>query len=351
MCGRTFSRSSAIQEARAVDEGVAVQPAQPGELGPLQAGDHPQHAGLLAMLQLGLEADDIVERAQRVVLPELNHRMRPAAGARVGEAHGLHRPEAERVAAAGRHDLDRQAALEIGRARLPFLELGLLGREQRVDEGRVLPGVHRAVDVVGTRAAGPGLVVARLEPCRRHVDALAVDDGGDGIEEGQLLLAARAPDILGQGRRGEGACRHDGLAPLGRGQARHLLAPDRHQRLRLERCLDARRKARPGPPPGHRRPAACGGRPWPSRASPAGASPRAAGPRRCPSGRRSGTSSSRRARPAGPSCARRSPAPAASRAATTGTPARASCQAASEPARPPPITWTACIATLPKRLR
>jgi hypothetical protein len=56
---------------------------------------------------------------------------------RIGEAHRLHRPEAQRLGAAFGHDLDRQAAVEIGRA-FPFLEFGLLAGQQRLDEGLVL---------------------------------------------------------------------------------------------------------------------------------------------------------------------------------------------------------------------
>ena len=40
-----------------------MQAAQPGELGALQPGDAAEDAHLLAMLQLGLEPDDVVERA------------------------------------------------------------------------------------------------------------------------------------------------------------------------------------------------------------------------------------------------------------------------------------------------
>ena len=66
---------------------------------------------------------------------------------RVGEADRLHRTVAQRLAAALGHHLDRQAAVEIGRA-LEFAELGLFRREQRVDEGLVLVAAHRAIDVV-----------------------------------------------------------------------------------------------------------------------------------------------------------------------------------------------------------
>ena len=124
-----------------------------------------EDAHLLAVFQLGLEADHVEERAERVVLAQLHDRIglrrRPV---RIGQAERLHRPVAQRLAPALGHHLDRQAAVEIGRRRFPVLELGLLAGEQRVDEGVVLLARQRAIDVVGAGAAGAGLVVARLEP-------------------------------------------------------------------------------------------------------------------------------------------------------------------------------------------
>ena len=46
-----------------------------------------------------------------------------------------------------------------------------------------------------------------------EVDRLLVDDGGDGVEEGELVLAADPADVLGQRRRGEGTGGDDGQAP------------------------------------------------------------------------------------------------------------------------------------------
>ena len=94
---------------------------------------------MLGVLQLGLEADHIVERAQCIVLAELDDGMGPSAAVmRVAEADRLHRAEGERVAAALRHHLDRQAALEVGGVALPVLEGGLLAGQQGVDELLVL---------------------------------------------------------------------------------------------------------------------------------------------------------------------------------------------------------------------
>ena len=49
-----------------------MQAAEPRELGVLQAGDGAEQPHLLAVLHLGLEADHVEERAERVVLPELH---------------------------------------------------------------------------------------------------------------------------------------------------------------------------------------------------------------------------------------------------------------------------------------
>ncbi len=174
-----------------------MQAAEPRELGLLEPRDHAEDADLLAMFQLGLEAHHVPQRAEGIVLPELHHGVQARARMMgVGEADRLHRAVGEGLAAALGHDLDRQAALEIGRRRLPLLERGLLAGNQRVDEGVILRLVERAVDVVGVAAAGPDLVVARLQPAHAHVDAVMMHDRGDGIEEGELGFAGERLDRL-----------------------------------------------------------------------------------------------------------------------------------------------------------
>ena len=53
-----------------------MQAAEAGELGAFESGDRPEHPDLLAVLQLGLETDHVVERAERIVLAQLHHRIR-----------------------------------------------------------------------------------------------------------------------------------------------------------------------------------------------------------------------------------------------------------------------------------
>ena len=100
-----------------------MQAAEAGEFGVLQARDGAEDAHLLAVLQLGLEADHVEQRAELVVLAQLHHRVGLYVGrVRIGEAERLHRPVAQRFAAALGHHLDRQAAVEIGRRGFPVVE-------------------------------------------------------------------------------------------------------------------------------------------------------------------------------------------------------------------------------------
>ena len=106
-----------------------MQAAEPRELRFAEARDHAEDAHLLGVLQLGLEADHVPQRAERVVLAQLHDRVGPrAAAVRIVEADRLHRSEAQRFAPALGHDLDRQAAVEVGRRGLPFLEARLARR-------------------------------------------------------------------------------------------------------------------------------------------------------------------------------------------------------------------------------
>ena len=204
-----------------------MQAAKPRELGVLEPGNGAEYALLRAVLQLGLETDDVVERAELVVLAQLHDRVGLYGRiVRIGQPDRLHRPMPQRLAAALGHHLDRQAAVEIGRVGLPVLEVDLFAFEQRVDEGVVLLFRHRAVDVIGAGAAGPDLVVARLEPGHRHVDGIPVHDRRNGIEEGQRAFVGEPADRLRQRRRGEGAGGHDHVAPVRRRQAGDLGAVD-----------------------------------------------------------------------------------------------------------------------------
>ncbi len=229
-----------------------MQPAQPRKLGLFEPRDGAEHADLLGVLQLGLEADHVPQRAQLVVLAQLDHSIGPAAigmfgggPVRVVEAHGLHRPEPQCLHPALGHHLDRHAAVEIGGVCLPFLELGLLPGQQLLAEGQVLVLGHRAVDIVAPVTAhlerGFGaLVPAAGHPGDVHVDGFAVDDRSDRIEEGQAVRPRRRADRMRQrlGRQRPG--RDDGEA--GRGQHVDPLTHHFQRWLRRQCRLDLGRK-------------------------------------------------------------------------------------------------------------
>ena len=81
------------QQARGVDEGVAVDGAQAHELGLLQARNEAEDPFLLSVLQLGLKPHQVVERAFPVFGPQLHHRKGLAPGAGVHQPHRLHGAE------------------------------------------------------------------------------------------------------------------------------------------------------------------------------------------------------------------------------------------------------------------
>ena len=152
-----------VEQLWRIEEGVAVQPAEPRKLGVLEPGNGAEDADLFAVAELGLEAHHVEQCAELVVLAQLHHRVRLALRPpRVGEAERLHWPVAQCFAPALGHDFDRQAAVEIGRRDFEVLECRLLAGQQGIDERLVLFARERAIDVIGAGTAGPGLVVARL---------------------------------------------------------------------------------------------------------------------------------------------------------------------------------------------
>jgi len=238
-----FELEVAAQDFWRIEEGIAVQPAEARELGVLQPGDLPENLGLHAVFHLGLEADHVPQRAQRIILPELHDGVRlHRRVVRVGEADRLHRPEPQRFTTALGHHLDGQTAVEVGHL-LPVLEFVQRCCNQRIDERVVLPLVHWAVEVISAGAPRTCLIVARLCPDDRQVDAVVMDDRRDGVEEGEGVLAGQPADRLSERRRREGARRDDDILPVGRRQARDLLAGNGDVGMGLKRPRHGCREA------------------------------------------------------------------------------------------------------------
>ncbi len=103
----------------------------------LQPWNQPQHPRLLAKLQMILETDQVVAVRAQILLAQLHHGPRRPSGARIAQPHRLHRPKAQRIAAAPRQHLDRQAAFKVVEL-LPLLVFGRLGCQQRIEKAVVL---------------------------------------------------------------------------------------------------------------------------------------------------------------------------------------------------------------------
>ena len=76
-----------------------------------QGGDHAEHPPLFGEFEVGLEADQIIGGGGGVFFAQLQYRVRALAVVIV-QSHGLEHAEAQRIFAAGRHDLDGHTALE-----------------------------------------------------------------------------------------------------------------------------------------------------------------------------------------------------------------------------------------------
>ena len=175
--------------------------AEAQELGVLEARDQAQDARLLAELHVVLKSDQVEALGAQIFLAKLHDGPGTAAGARVVEAHRLHGAEAQRVAAAARDLLDRQAGLEV--AGVVFGNVGGdgVGLQQLVDEMLVLVAVERAVEVV-VGAVG-GFAVARGPEGDVGIDGLGIHDGADAVVEIEAAGAGEARDLLGERTAGE----------------------------------------------------------------------------------------------------------------------------------------------------
>ena len=149
---------------------------------------------------------------------------------RVGESYRLQGAVAQRVGTAFGHDLNGQAALEIGRL-LELLELRLVSGQQEFDERVVLRLVEWAIDVVGSCAARTDLVVARLPPTNIHVDGLEMHNRRNCIEESEFDLAGEVANGLGQSLRSQGAGGDDHARPVRGRKIRYFAAHDLDERM------------------------------------------------------------------------------------------------------------------------
>ena len=137
-----------------------MQPAEAGKFGLFKTRDHPENTHLFGIFQLGLKAHHIIQRGQCIILPQLHDRVGFDQWImRVGQADGLHRAMTQSFGTAFGHHLNRQATVKIG-CGFPLFKAGFFAFQQRRDEGRIFIPVHRAVDIIGTSAAGAHFIIA-----------------------------------------------------------------------------------------------------------------------------------------------------------------------------------------------
>ena len=219
--GVLFQAQLGAEHPGRIEEGVAVHDAIPHELSVLKARDHAEHPLLLAPLEVGLEAHDVVQGAFLIFGPQLDIGPWTVSGVGIHKAHRAQGTEPHGVGTPGGHDLDGHTALihgdgiglfavgiRVGLSRLlgPGVKVvqrcALCRSESRV-EFLVLFLVERAVQVVGLApviaGGGKHLVV---------VQTFSGDDGGHGIVEVQPLVPGQGPDLIGQCAVGQWAGGH-----------------------------------------------------------------------------------------------------------------------------------------------
>ncbi len=208
-----------------------------------QPWNHPQHPILLAIFEICLEADQVVEGPGGVVLTQLHDGVGPLARAWVAQPHRSERTVGEGFLTARAQHLDREAPFkEIGIVPFEVSQRDPLGVRQSFVEGVVFGLGHRAVDVVARLAfTSP---IARRAERDRHIDALKLDDGRDRIVEVERVPTGQRLDSLCQVRRGEGAAgQDDGLARCWLREGRDLLPYQLDVRIGLDSRRDRRGEA------------------------------------------------------------------------------------------------------------
>ena len=210
-----------VEEARRMEERVAVHHAIAQELRVFKAGDHGEDALLLAPLEPRLEADEVIHRPRAVLRAELHDGVGLAPGSGIDEADGLHRSERHHHFPARGHHLDGHAALEDLRAVKP-VHIGLFGGQQRLIKRLVFLAGHRAVEVIVAAAVAP------LPEHLRHIQRFAGDDRRGRVVKIQRLQPRQRRDFLRQLIAGQRPGGDDGV---GLRQLVRLAEDDLNQRM------------------------------------------------------------------------------------------------------------------------
>ena len=161
---------------------------------------------------------------------------------RIGQAARFHGAVTQRFASTCRHHLDRQAPIKVRCVLFPFFEICRVAFNERIKESIILRLVHRAIYVVLAGATRAEFVIARLVPANIHIDAVAINNRRNGIEESQLIAARHFPDSFRQGGGGKRAGGDNHMLPIGR-NFRHFFALNCNIRMRFNVVCHGLRKA------------------------------------------------------------------------------------------------------------
>ena len=144
-----------------------------------------------------LETDEVIERTVGIVLPELHHGIGLVPRVRIAQSYRLHRPVAQRIKAAARHDLDRHAAFKYA-AVVKAVNRRFAGGRKLLPEGGIFFLGHRAVYIICRSLVVPGGAKRAY-----HINGIERYDRSNGVIEVQPLAAGAAKDVLRERVRGE----------------------------------------------------------------------------------------------------------------------------------------------------
>ena len=205
------------------------------EPGPLQSGNHPQDAFLLAELEVILKPDQIVTVGALVFLPQLHDGIGPASGARVGQTDRLHRAKAQGVAPATGQLFDGEAGFKVTCV-LEGVQLYFFGGKNRIDKLFVVVFRQRTVQVVFA-----SLAVARSAEDSGFVQSGRVHNRTDGVVKIQMRRAGQPGDVFRQRAGGQrpGCHHYNPFTPL-TGNLADLFTNQSNERISLNGFAYAR---------------------------------------------------------------------------------------------------------------
>ena len=183
-----------------------------------------------------MKADQVIERASGVILPQLHHGIGHFARARIHEAHRLERAKGQRLPPARSQDLHGQATFEHQRFFKAVRIVGLRG-DKGVIKAVVFRLRHGAVEVI--RAAA----IARSAKNLAHIDGFQGDDGRGRVEKVQFMHAGQRLNGAHQGFVRQRAGGEDG--GRFRDGVHHLASGDFNQRFAFQDLRHAEGKRFP----------------------------------------------------------------------------------------------------------